>query len=133
MKYTDQELFDKIAIHLLKQNQRSMNDTGGCVYHHKDTGNYCAVGCLFKDTGIDTDEFEGIGIHSVIHSGFIKDKVKLLKSALDKIGITSNQYEILDYLQGLHDNVSVDLWYDNLMFTAKLYNLSTKAIEGFKK
>ncbi len=42
---TKQEIFDKVATHLLTQNEKALNSVGGCVYR-TDKGLKCAVGCL---------------------------------------------------------------------------------------
>jgi hypothetical protein len=44
-----QDVFDKVATHLLKQGRRSLShDTFGCVYRGKE-GTKCAVGVLIDD------------------------------------------------------------------------------------
>ena len=43
-----QELFDKIATHLLTQGARSENSLGKCLYRGE-FGRKCAVGCLISD------------------------------------------------------------------------------------
>ena len=43
-----QEVFDKVAIHLLTQNAKALNSGGLCVYKTPN-GLRCAVGCLIPD------------------------------------------------------------------------------------
>ena len=43
-----QKIFNKIAKHLLKQNKRSLNADGRCVYRGPN-GLKCAIGCLIPD------------------------------------------------------------------------------------
>jgi hypothetical protein len=45
---TKQEIFDKVAAHLLTQRKRCVNQTGDCVYR-SDDGLKCAAGCLIPD------------------------------------------------------------------------------------
>jgi len=54
---TQQEIFDTVATHLLKQNDKSLDSYGECRYRAED-GNMCAVGCLI-DTKHYTSGFEG--------------------------------------------------------------------------
>ena len=41
----EQEVFDRVARHLLKQNAKATSPRGGCSYRTKE-GLSCAVGCL---------------------------------------------------------------------------------------
>jgi hypothetical protein len=46
---TKQEIFDKVAAHLLTQRRQSVNDcSGACVYRSPE-GLKCAAGCLIPD------------------------------------------------------------------------------------
>lgn len=54
MKYTNQELFDKVVIHLVAQGRPALDDYGNCMYLSKE-GLMCAAGCLAVEelTNID--------------------------------------------------------------------------------
>lgn len=79
---TAQEIFDKVAHHLLTQNAKSQICEGQCVYHHSSSGRKCAVGCLIPDDKYCTN-MEGIAVESLLskHSELIdlQRHVTLLK------------------------------------------------------
>ena len=45
---TSQEMFDKVAAHLRKQNAKSSSEEGECFYRGPN-GTSCAIGCLLPD------------------------------------------------------------------------------------
>lgn len=45
---TKQEIFDIVAVHLIKQGERAMNENGRCLYRSPD-GKRCAAGKLMPD------------------------------------------------------------------------------------
>lgn len=47
-KATEQQVFDQVARHLLKQGKRAMSDNGSCKYR-AGNGLMCAAGCLIAD------------------------------------------------------------------------------------
>lgn len=49
---TNQELFDKCLTHLRQQGQRSVNESGECMYRAPD-GGMCAIGALIPDEKYD--------------------------------------------------------------------------------
>lgn len=49
---SEQEVFDQVATHLLKQNVRSIHDRDGCAYRGVN-GTQCAAGCLISDEEYD--------------------------------------------------------------------------------
>lgn len=48
---TEQEVFDKVKKHLLKQNSKAM-DGDNCVYRSPN-GSQCAIGCMIPDDQYD--------------------------------------------------------------------------------
>lgn len=56
---TNQEIFDKVATHLLSQGKRSALGGVGCAYRG-DGGLQCAIGCLIPDE-LYRYELEGWG------------------------------------------------------------------------
>ena len=49
-----QEVFDKVVRHLLKQGERAISDNGRCAYNDSH-GRKCAVGCLITDEAYNPD------------------------------------------------------------------------------
>lgn len=103
-----QQVFDKVALHLLTQNKKSITlglAGPGCAY--RGAGNTsCAVGCLIKDEHYDP-ALEGCGIHGAA-----------LRNAVAKsIGVDALSLEMEDMLQGLqcvHDNRQPSGWREAL-------------------
>ena len=116
---TLQQVFTKVAAHLLKQGRRSrsvvtvrvgLNSPGGrlavgdCAYRSGD-GCACAVGCL-----IDDDHY------SQLLEGFNTRQAPVIE-ALVASGVPATDpdvLEMLDRLQDLHDRTSPDGWADAL-------------------
>lgn len=95
---TNQEIFDIVAAHLIKQNRRSMRD-GRCVYRGEN-GDMCAVGCLIKD------EFYTSALED---HNFFEDSVReaVAKSlSLNELSLGSDTYKLLLALQSLHDRLT---------------------------
>lgn len=110
-----QEVFDRVAAHLLKQGKRaSLNGTKygtNCAYRGVD-GTKCAIGCLISDEYYK-EEFEGKGI------GAVADAVeRSLGVVLDK-----EDQNVLDDMQFIHDNRAPASWAKRLKFVAKKYGL----------
>ena len=59
---TNQQIFNKVAKHLLKQGRRA-RDGNGCAYRGEN-GTKCAVGCLIPDALYD-DRLEGSSVRYV--------------------------------------------------------------------
>jgi hypothetical protein len=49
---TEQEIFDIVAAHLIRQGRQSMDPAFGCAYRAPN-GDKCAVGCLLNDDEIN--------------------------------------------------------------------------------
>jgi len=103
---TLQEIFDKIAIHLIKQNKQSYCDkTSNCAYRG-DNGLMCAAGILIPDDEYKP-EFERQTWHNLTKEGIVENK---FSSEIRK-------------LQIIHDNSHHSIWYDELIKFAKNHNL----------
>jgi hypothetical protein len=100
-----QQIFDKVARHLLKQNAKSRvvetgpdsDETVHCKYRGPD-GLMCAVGCLIPDDLYDP-KMEGRRAHAILGSLFF-----------DRTGISREDMGLLEALQSIHDNTSVRDW-----------------------
>lgn len=106
---TQQEIFTRVASHLLAQNRRSFLH-GRCAYRG-DNGDMCAVGCLITDEAY-TPNLEGctVGKASVIR-------------ALEASGISVEHTGFLAELQEFHDNTIPTFWRQSLEYFAKSHDL----------
>jgi len=116
---TQQEIFDTVATHLLKQNDKSLDSYGECRYRAED-GNMCAVGCLI-DTKHYTSGFEG----------YLADDNRVAM-ALQNSGVDAMNDErvedLVRRLQEIHDEEPVDNWLDHLTNVAQLFELNTERL-----
>lgn len=124
-----QEIFDKVALHLLTQNRKSeffdskkarIGEGNRCAYRGDD-GAKCAVGCLINDESYHSN-LEG---HGVLNSDVL---FALMHSGID-VNQRHNKY-MLEGLQGIHDDVVVSEWKETLKALAHKYKLNTDAIDN---
>ncbi len=112
----DQQIFNKVARHLLKQNKRSAYN-GTCQYH-TDKGLRCAIGCLIpKRLYIDSME-----------SYTIEDLLQEYPEALT--GVSNKNLPLLIKLQNVHDFNQPAEWRDHLRLAADSLGLSTHRVKG---
>ena len=92
---TNQEIFDIVAAHLIKQNHQATKGSN-CAYRGEG-GTMCAIGCLIKDE-FYTEKLEGQTIYD--------DVVFVAVSKSLNIGIKDNLFlkELLSDLQVFHDH-----------------------------
>jgi len=94
---TPQDIFNKVAEHLLKQNARCQNDEDSCKYRGENNTS-CAVGCLLPDS-----------LYSIIMEGEtiigLFEKFPKVKTFLG----AKNTY-LLRKLQDIHDDEKVENW-----------------------
>ena len=83
-----QEVFDFVVDHLRKQGRPAKSEDEHCFYFDGVTGNRCAVGCLISSEKYEVN-FEGVGVDS-IYDG--------------------NKLDLLEFLQGIHDDYKVEEW-----------------------
>lgn len=114
---TDQEIFDHVAKHLLKQGRQSRDpDTGECRYRGPD-GTMCAVGCLIPD-GEYTPALEGksaLDLFSTPPAG---------RGYLPTDHPLCSRMGLLDDLQCLHDYSYPDTWVSGLERLAETRDLT---------
>ena len=116
-----QEIFDKVASHLIAQGKQSLRTTNqqwndqGCAYRG-DNGTMCAAGCLIPDEEYKP-EFEGRSWTK------IQEKIPSLAS------LASKESDLIGVLQNLHDSYvdwsSKDSLKEELRNVACRFNLST--------
>ncbi len=96
---TNQEIFDKVAAHLLKQGKRALrscDDSVSCAYRAPD-GCMCAVGCVIPD-----ELYEG---------GFEHHGVRfVLEESPELNRLLGGSELLLNYLQRIHDCEDVQKW-----------------------
>lgn len=116
-KLQQQEIFDKVARHLLTQMEKSMLGTV-CAYRGP-RGLMCAIGPFIPDDRYSQD-MEGFSIGSSI--------------VCDAIGIElfSKESELLSDLQMIHDGSQPSEWMEYLSELAIRRDLSLKVLEEFK-
>lgn len=103
---TNQEMFDKVAAHLLAQGTPAM--AGGKCRYRGANGTKCAIGCLIPDERYDA-RFEGDSVYAEL----------VAKAA----GITSEQCPLAFELQHIHDSSDPLEWAARLNALARVHNL----------
>lgn len=123
-----QQVFDKVAKHLLTQQAKSIEDDE-CRYRTA-SGLMCAVGCLIP-ANISTDILEGCNVHVFMPEDgtrpFTVDELKQLAKA----GITADNLDLLRQLQLIHDTRPVDAWPHHLQKVAGEFKLSSEVLHDF--
>lgn len=117
---TPQQVFDKVARHLLTQRKRSLKGQGGPCAYRGDDGAACAVGCLMTD-----DEAKKADAHAM---GAVREiaKVGLLPTRL------APHVRLLDALQDVHDMGELHEWADELRELARRRKLRVTVLKEFK-
>lgn len=109
---TEQEVFDQVKNHLLKQNKKSVSDCT-CMYRSAD-GMKCAAGCLIGD-----------------YEYSAKLENKNWKILSEQNIVPENHFMLIVQLQAIHDSFRTSCWPVELRKVAdkfKLnYNLEKKA------
>ena len=133
MALTKQEVFDKVATHLLTQMEQSRSEAAkgfskeptGCAYRG-DGGKMCAVGCLIPDDIYD-EEMEGKISYSLFYD-FYKFR-ELFDTSVPATEITA----LLSALQKIHDCSNPSAWLRELEDEAIYRGLDTIALSKFRK
>ncbi len=106
---TNQECFEKVARHLLRQDKKSLTaDKMACAYRGKGKLK-CAIGCLIP-ASLYSHDFEGKKVYSLLEVD-VDFPFKKVKPWL------------LDALQIIHDSYSSKYWRDHLIKLADDYGL----------
>lgn len=113
-----QEVFNKVAKHLLDQNEKAYDySTRKCTYRQKPNGLACAVGCLIPEAKYSRlMDFTGAPIRS---NGRVRD-------VLREEGIDVDSPEglnLLCSLQSVHDFHFPDKWRTELRRVAATFDL----------
>jgi len=116
---TNQEIFDKVAKHLLTQKEKSSRGSS-CLYRGSD-GLKCAVGCLIPD------EFY---VKSIEHEG-VKELFSNFSDLMEKSKLKIESERLLLDLQNIHDDCDIDEWKELLKFSARDFKLDSKVLDKF--
>lgn len=117
-----QEIFDKVATHLLTQKKRAVvGRDERCAYRGKD-GCMCAVGVLIPDDQYSTD-MEGRSVFSelVVNALFSK-----YDSNKDEHRLKIN---LLSYFQEIHDRAQPSEWLEKIKELGDTHGLSTGGVK----
>lgn len=117
LKLTEQQIFDKVATHLLTQGKRSAtycDDTYRCLYRGPD-GLKCAAGCLIPDELYDPT-FEGKSWTALDRAG--------LTNLVESIG----HRELVRELQRCHDWTEPYDWRERLGQIADEFKLNADVL-----
>jgi hypothetical protein len=115
---TDQEVLDRVAEHLLRQNERSYAH-GICAYRGAG-GLKCAAGCIIPDH-LYSPDMEG--------TGQLRDYGVRCAQVRDALGQVGANVNLVADLQGIHDRVSPEYWPTHLRAFAKSRDLDDSVID----
>ena len=107
-----QKIFDIISVHLITQNERSLDEAGMCLYQNP-RGLKCAVGALIPDAEYNVN-MEGEYFSALSFSNKFSD----------------SDGQLISLLQKVHDHSPPSEWRTSLHILAKLYCLSTSGMDG---
>lgn len=107
---TAQEVFDQVATHLLKQNQKALMSGFGCQYRYE--GLKCAAGCLISDEEY-SPKFEVGG--SPMGGGW--------RTLVGYNVVPYAHDDLISCLQSVHDGYLVSEWPRHLDRVASQYGL----------
>ena len=110
---TKQQIFNKVARHLLKQNEQAM--VGTMCQYRAPGGLKCAIGALIPDAKYK-QEFEG----SVVGILDEPESIAVRKAA----GLKANQIALGKALQDVHDESDPANWIEQLMRVQKKFGLT---------
>lgn len=120
MKMNRQEVFDKVASHLLAQNDRSSNGMH-CQYRGRD-GLKCAIGVLIPDE-MYTPEIENYTIADLSSRNLSPQKTEFFDKFMDQFDDSVN-ISFLTLLQNVHDNFFINKWEKRLKEIAKCCSIT---------
>lgn len=120
-----QEIFDRVARHLLTQGRKSRSGGGDAACKYRGPrGLKCALGCLIPDV-LYSKVIENAVIMTSIDGGYERNDVNLaLAQLLLDCGIGVERWPLLDDLQILHDHSAVENWRPGLDRIAVRHSLS---------
>ena len=122
-----QELFDKIATHLLTQGARSESSIGRCLYRG-DFGSKCAVGCLISDEEYDP-KMEGSSVPCEKEYAYPSAGTLILQRWMESHGYGTAVGLFLVGMQKIHDAKDPPSWRYYLALAANKLHLDKSALD----
>lgn len=113
----NQEFFNNVATHLLKQNRQAKHRDGTCAYRGLDNTT-CAIGSQIPDN-IYKGSMEGMGVERLL---LCHREVAFLFDGVDLF--------LMADLQSLHDSNKPHSWRDGLANIAKTFKLNTDVLNA---
>ena len=107
----------KKIIKFAKEGKLKAKEGNGCVYHDKEKGTYCAIGCLLSKNLLK--ELEENNMNDGLSASGLFEEYPDLET---KLGFTSDQ---ADVIQAMHDN-----WVDGRSEKRKFISTLEKLISG---
>lgn len=111
---TEQEVFNRIAAHLLTQNVRSLDSHGNCMYRGP-AGLKCAAGIFIPDSRY-CSSLENIGCSA-----------KVIKNVMEPEVVGA--IDLIREAQSIHDYYDPCEWAEKLKTLAAEFNLNTDIIK----
>lgn len=125
---TLQEVFDKAALGLLKQNERSTADRktnpihAQCLYRGAN-GMKCAAGFLITD-----EMYEKYGAGD-LEGGSVNNSLEVQKALMESgVDMLHTSRDLVGRLQYIHDSELPEKWAHELQITADMYHLTMPEI-----
>lgn len=109
---TRQEIFNKVAIHLISQGRKAFSSEGECLYKTKE-GLKCAIGCLIDAEDYDST-LENKRVSNLLMKKYLKDHCNI------NVDLHRNFFISL---QNIHDGYDPGLWKDKLISFGEEYYL----------
>lgn len=135
---SEQEVFDTVVLHLLKQEAKAEGEDGECLYRDPE-GRKCAVGCLIPDEQY-RDHMEGKGLLMVSILKALKANRVLAVSdytladpsyAGDQnipVARLTTVGKLLRNLQWIHDNEDPKVWAACFRTLGSAFDLDTEGL-----
>lgn len=117
---TLQEIFDKVAAHLLTQKKQSLDAEDMLCQYRGHSGMMCAVGCLIPDKFYDSEM-----------EGKVASEIPYYFGMRDILPNTTASHALLIALQNVHDRTHEDVWKPNLASVAATFSLNPWILEKF--
>jgi hypothetical protein len=122
---TNQQIFDRVYVHLLRQNAKSQEVLGGittCLYRSPE-GLSCAVGCLISDE-FYSPAIENSSVLELLYPT-LGDGNEVLRRTLEGSGIDlESSGQLLNRLQRVHDGFDPANWSKALEVVAEEFGLT---------
>lgn len=111
---TEQEIFNIVSMHLLKQGEKSCYVCGAACVYLNDNGLKCAIGCLIPKSAYK----------SSIEELDIYDLFNLFPEVMEAAELDEGYTDLLNDLQHTHDCHKADEWAGELFAVAIRFGLT---------